>query len=130
MSKEWKVYVHIVPKDITGYDNDKYYIGVTSRNPQERWGRGSKYKQHRAFYPAIEKYGWDNIKHVVILDNLSEQEAKECEKYLISKYRTRERKYGYNITVGGDGTKGARTQKGVKYDDKRKEKCRCGRRAY
>lgn len=25
----YKLYIHIVPKKITGYDHDKYYVGIT-----------------------------------------------------------------------------------------------------
>ena len=27
---QWTVYVHIVPKELSGYKNDKYYVGITS----------------------------------------------------------------------------------------------------
>ena len=34
----WTVYVHIVPKTITEYNYDKYYVGITSQFPVEkRW---------------------------------------------------------------------------------------------
>ena len=26
--KRWNVYMHIVPKEISGYGHDKYYIGI------------------------------------------------------------------------------------------------------
>ena len=29
---EWKVYVHIVPKDISNNDENKYYVGITSKD--------------------------------------------------------------------------------------------------
>ena len=27
----WTVYVHIVPKEISDYDYDKYYVGITGQ---------------------------------------------------------------------------------------------------
>ena len=38
--------------------NNKIYIGITSRTPQERWGKqGCNYKTSPYFYNAIQKYG-------------------------------------------------------------------------
>lgn len=36
----YKVYYHKVPKEISGYDFDKYYIGIScKKNLIERWGK-------------------------------------------------------------------------------------------
>lgn len=95
MSK-YLVYIHI------NKINGKKYIGITSKNPIRRWGKdGSGYKGQR-FYNAIQKYGWNNFKHVIIADNLTENEAKELEVKLIAKYKTTDDKYGYNMTYGGE----------------------------
>ena len=95
---DYKVYAHITP-------NDKIYIGITkSAKPENRWGsHGQGYRNQQLFNRAIQKYGWDNIKHIILLENLSKEEADECEKYLIAKYNTNNSKYGYNLTEGGDG---------------------------
>ena len=93
------VYVHIVP-------NDKYYIGITKCFPTKRWKNGYGYGSSPYFYNAILKYGWDNIKHIILLENLSKEMACECEKYLIAKFNTTNRKYGYNVCIGGEGTNG------------------------
>lgn len=53
---------------------------------------------------AIEKYGWDNFKHEIILDNISKSEADYAEKYLIKWYKLH--KMSYNITDGGEGNLG------------------------
>jgi hypothetical protein len=38
--------------------NNKVYIGITSQNPQIRWGsQGCNYKSSPYFYNAIQKYG-------------------------------------------------------------------------
>ena len=45
-NNKWKVYVHIVPKEISGHEWDKYYIGITSQEPHQRWGSvGNGYSQ-------------------------------------------------------------------------------------
>ena len=83
--------------------NGKRYIGITGRNPQERWGRGGKnYRTTPRFFSAIEKYGWDNFEHNIVKDNLTREEACKMEKDLIKKYRTQEKLFGYNILEGGD----------------------------
>lgn len=98
--KIYKLYVHIAP-------NEKLYFGITSKSTNERWGvDGGGYKTQRLFGRAIQKYGWENFKHIVLLENLSKEMACECEKYLIAKFQTNNPKYGYNITSGGDGTTG------------------------
>ena len=89
------VYMHTV------LANNKKYVGQSTASAQTRWGaNGHRYKG-QYFYRAIEKYGWDNMKHEIIAENLSDEEADKLEKELIEKYKTNNRKYGYNITAGG-----------------------------
>ena len=38
--KKWTVYVHIVPKELSGYEWDKYYVGITSNEVNKRWKNG------------------------------------------------------------------------------------------
>lgn len=110
----WTVYVHIVPKTITEYDYDKYYVGITSKSVKERWRyKGSGYV-NQMFYYAIQKYGWDNIEHFVIANHLTENEAEQMEKVLILKLKSND-KYGYNITEGGDHKKGSNPFYGKKH---------------
>ena len=95
----WSVYVHIFP-------NNKYYVGITSKNPELRWGhKGHNYCKQTYLYNAIQKYGWDNIEHDIVASNLTEEEAKNFEIILIEKLNC---KYpnGYNMTDGGNGVKG------------------------
>ena len=89
------LYVHIVP-------NGKLYIGITCKPTLKRWGsKGQGYKTQQLFWRAIEKYGWDNIQHIILMENLSEEVACECEKYLITKYQSYDSAYGYNVSKGG-----------------------------
>lgn len=58
------------------------------------------------FNRAIQKYGWNNIKHEIIANNLTHDEACAFEKRLINKLQSNNLKYGYNLTSGGEGTCG------------------------
>lgn len=103
---DYKVYYHKVPKEISGYKFDKYYIGISCRkNLADRWGKdGGGYKS-QPFYRAIQKYGWNNIEHKVLFENLSSQDAKNIEMVLIQTLDTQIGHKGYNNTMGGDGVK-------------------------
>lgn len=118
----WTVYVHIVPKAITKYDYDKYYVGITSKPINERWRKNGNGYRGQPFYNAIKKYGWNNIEHHIIAKNLIENEAKDFEKILINKLKCNlyKYKYGYNMTDGGDGTLGHNMSKEEK--EKRRKK--------
>lgn len=97
--KKWCVYVHISP-------SGKRYIGITCRKPNERWKNGKGYIDSPYFYNAIQKYGWDNFSHIILKDNLEEQEAKQMEIDLIAEFDSTNRDKGYNISKGGDGVSG------------------------
>ena len=108
MERNYKLYVHIAP-------NGKKYYGITCQEVNKRWGKGSQYKNNQHFTNAVKKYGWDNIEHIVIYDDLTENEAKELEQYMIQWYNTANRDYGYNISLGGDGVKGMYGEKNSFY---------------
>ena len=80
--------------------NNKVYIGQTC-NIKVRWHPIS-YKSSSYFYNAIEKYGWDNFEHIVLIDNLSLEEANQKEKYFIKIYESTNRNKGYNLKTGGN----------------------------
>lgn len=90
------VYVHI------NRTNGKRYYGITSIKPEQRWKNGRGYKaQH--FARAIDKYSWDGFDHIIIARNLTEDEAKWLEVEMIAAHNTTDKRYGYNMTSGGDG---------------------------
>lgn len=72
------VYAHITPEKAV-------YIGTSKRQPYKRWSP-SLYKQ-TALYEYIKKYGWDNIKHEVIQDGLTREQALQLEDLLIQEHR-------------------------------------------
>lgn len=92
------VYMHTTP-------SNKRYIGITKVGVSRRWCNGIHYKK-QLFGKAIKKYGWENIKHEILFEKLSEKEAKQKERELIKQYKSNDRHYGYNLTEGGDGFTG------------------------
>ena len=83
--------------------NNKVYIGITSRIPEDRWGvDGCNYKTSPHFYNAIQKYGWDNFEHNILFENLTREQACKKEQELIKHYNSMNREFGYNSTSGGE----------------------------
>lgn len=75
-----------------------------SKDIRKRWSNnGKQYKDCIYFYRAIEKYGWNNFEHIILIDNLSKEMACIVEKELIEKYKTQDERFGYNIADGGCG---------------------------
>ena len=94
------VYKHTTP-------NGKVYIGITSKTTKERWrNNGTGYHHNNHWQSAIKKYGWENINHEILLENLTKEEAEKKEIELISLYKSNQREYGYNIASGGSVNKG------------------------
>lgn len=89
------VYMHVTP-------SNKRYIGITSKNVAERFGTNGCLYRNQIFGRAIKKYGWSNIEHIILAENLTEEDAKNLEIDMIAKYDTTNPKYGYNQSIGGD----------------------------
>ena len=97
-NKAYCIYAHI------NTINNKIYIGQTryQNEPEKRYGKnGYKYKDSPKFWNAIQKYGWNNFKHIIIENNLTFEEANERETYWIQYYNSTKSKKGYNIQKGG-----------------------------
>jgi hypothetical protein len=90
---DYTVYEHVFP-------NGKRYIGITSTACETRWRNGEGYKTQRKIHNAIQKYGWENIEHNVIVNGINNKQAKRLEKYLIQSLNTI--KDGYNTAIGGE----------------------------
>lgn len=90
------VYKHILP-------NKKAYIGITKYSIDVRSGlKGQRYKKSaKFFYSAIQKYGWSNIEHKVLIHGLTKEQACNWEIKLIKFYKTSDKRFGYNIHSGG-----------------------------
>lgn len=102
-NEKWCLYTHISP-------SNKAYIGIT-KDYKKRWrnngvgyltkDKNGKYSQP-LFANAINKYGWNNFKHYIIMDNLTKEQAFHYEKMFIKMYQTNDNKYGYNLSIGGE----------------------------
>lgn len=92
----YSVYCHTFP-------NGKKYIGITN-NPEKRWNNGKGYDTQPKMKRAIDCYGWDNIKHEIIIDGLDYETAAKIEKIMISAYNSIED--GYNVSIGGGDING------------------------
>ena len=76
MDKKYVVYQHVTPDGM-------YYFGQTN-DIKQRWiGNGRLYKG-TALEPYIEKFGWDNIKHIVLFENQTKENALWIEDFLIT----------------------------------------------
>lgn len=65
----------------------------------QRWGnKGNGYK-NQPVYDAILEFGWENIKHYILEENLNLVDAQILEKEYIIKYNSIEK--GYNVSEGG-----------------------------
>lgn len=95
--------------------NGKYYIGKSKIGKNNRLnhhkiiakGGRSKYgNKFQYIHYALVKYGFDNFFFDIFENYESEKDAFETEKYLIELYKTNNKKYGYNLTAGGEGASG------------------------
>lgn len=92
--ENYTVYMHVSP-------SGKRYFGITAVGVEQRWGHNGHNYKGQVFENAIKKYGWDNIKHVVLFTGLSKEEAEQKEIELIARYKTTDKRYGYNVENGG-----------------------------
>jgi len=118
MEENYTVYKHIFP-------NNKIYIGITSRKPEIRWNKGKGYKLCPLMNKAIQKYGWENVKHEILFTNLSKEQAEQKEIQLIKEYKCNNEKYGYNIENGGNccGTHSEETKRKIAAKSKGNKYC-------
>ena len=97
--RNYTVYIHISP-------NNKYYVGITKQQVKRRWRGGSGYKRNKNFYSAIQKYGWNAFQHEIIASHLTKDEACKFEITLISALKSNQKDFGYNKSIGGEGSLG------------------------
>lgn len=82
------VYIHKFP-------NNKVYIGMTS-DTIKRWNNGLGYQNNEQMFNDILNYGWSNIEHNIIAENLTYPEALKIENDKIKEYKSYDEIYGYN----------------------------------
>ncbi len=115
MSEIKKFYVY----KITNLINNKIYIGKTY-DPYGRWQSHLNTAKHKFsntysyIHKAINKYEKENFSFEIIFETNSEEESLSKEKEFILQYNSKNSKFGYNLTDGGDGISG------FKYSDEQK----------
>jgi hypothetical protein len=87
--KKYTVYLHKFP-------DGKIYVGMTSQSLSQRWRRGAGYA-NSPVGAAINKFGWDNVKHYILFSGLDRESAKYIESYYIKTRHAYLPEYGYNI---------------------------------
>lgn len=91
----YSVYIHTTP-------SHKVYIGITTRTINRRANsNGSGYMGCPSFYNAIQKHGWENIKHDILFTGLTKAEAEAKEIELIALHDSTNPLKGYNLDNGG-----------------------------
>lgn len=81
--------------------NGKRYIGITNNKTKRWYGKGKHYDGCPYFFAAIQKYGWDNFEHNVLIYDLTREEASRLEKHFIKTLKTCDKAFGYNLAEGG-----------------------------
>lgn len=76
------------------FPNGKKYYGSTI-DIKSRWKDGEGYKYQKVG-KAIEEYGWNNVKKVIVAKQLTKEEALIIEKDFINTHLTNMEQYGYN----------------------------------
>lgn len=98
----------------TNLINNKVYVGKTI-NEKRRYREHLHYKKREENLPihkALKKYGYDNFKYEVVFETRSNNKdnintiLNALEKHYIRKFNSNNKKYGYNLTKGGEGTLG------------------------
>ena len=122
MKKNYVVYQHVTPDGL-------YYFGQT-QNVERRWrNNGAEYKR-TALQPYIEKFGWDNIQHIVLFREQTRENALWIEDFLIE--TAREDGVCINKQRSGLVSKNKDYKQNYyrEYDQKRSEKRRGYKREY
>lgn len=75
--KDYWLYVHRTPDNM-------YYPGCSMQSVSRRWKVGQYRKT--GLEDSINKFGWDNIEHIILMDGLTKEEALYWEDKLICMY--------------------------------------------
>lgn len=89
----YSIYVHTFP-------DGKKYVGITSKDVENRWRLGWGYKNKKEMFKAINSVGWNNIQHKVIETVEDKETALKREEYYTLLFRSNEPEFGYNILAG------------------------------
>src|SRR5208282_1948481 len=90
--------------------NDKIYVGKTKDFKKRVWrhiNEATKNISRKTYFrKAISKYGIDQFNYFVIEEFENEQDSLEAETFWILFFQSNKSEFGYNLTIGGEGTSG------------------------
>ena len=88
----------------------RVYVGKSVRFGRRLGQHRRRSRKNKTFlYNAVRKHGWSKFTKLVLEIfpfHVTESYMSERERFYIKKYRSFERKYGYNLTEGGEGAPG------------------------
>lgn len=97
----------------TNQVNGKVYIGQTINEYKRKYSHSKALNSWRSyFHEAVKKYGIDSFSYEVLktIDRDNSQDLKieldKEEQRYIAEYKSNNKLYGYNLTIGGSGTLG------------------------
>ena len=96
------------------FPSNKVYVGLTKQSVKDRWRNGNAYSHSVFVNNAIKKYGWENVKKVVLYDGLTREQAMQKEIELIEWFDSTNREFGYNLSTGGESKSGVPMSKEAK----------------
>ena len=94
---------------VINIQNNKIYIGKTKnfiRRKQGHLNDALNCNSNLYFHNAIRKHGLHNFKWIILGFCESKEELDEAEKICIEHFKSNDKRYGYNLTNGGEGTVG------------------------
>ena len=100
----------------------RVYVGKSVRFGQRLGQHRRRSRKKKTFlYNAVRKHSWKKFTKLVLEifpHNVTVAEMSARERFFIKKYRSFDRRYGYNLTEGGEGAPGYR------HTDEAKKICR------
>lgn len=99
----WSIY------KITNLLNNKVYIGQ-SKNPGSRWSRHKSdarlgRKTSIYLHKSLIKYGFENFKFEIIIQTKNHLLIDDLEIFFIKQLKSSNRKFGYNLSKGGQANR-------------------------
>ena len=88
----------------------RVYVGKSVRFSKRLGQHRRRSKKKKTFlYNAVRKHGWSNFTKLVLevfAYGVTKTHMSNREKYFIKKHRAFDRRFGYNLTEGGEGAPG------------------------
>lgn len=88
---------------VTNRLNGKVYVGQTSKTAEDRWQMHCySLNKKDYFHNAIARYGIDAFDIKTLAEVATQEEVSELEIKWIAAFRSHEKMFGYNSTLGGE----------------------------